>query len=82
MHNLQSVAFAERSFGPAVANRNCAIEFDGDAIAFKLQVLYELRQGSAVRTLLRLAIDDHSHNSSVAERKKAFEIRRPGERPL
>ena len=77
MNNLQAVSFVESSFGPAAANCDGVIEFHRYAVAFELQMFDELRQGRAVRTFLWLAIDDHGHNRSVVERKKASENRRP-----
>jgi len=69
MHDLQAIAFPQRSFSPAVANRNFAIQLHRDAIALELQILDELRERSSVGALPRLAIDDDGHSSSLADKK-------------
>ena len=70
MHDLKTISLAQRSFSPELANCNLAVEFDCDAIALKLQMFDELRQGSAIGAFSWVAIDDHSHDSSVVEEKR------------
>jgi len=68
VHNLQPIALLQNCLTPCLARSNPPIEFDGDAVSLQLQKLNELGQGSAIGTILFLAIHNDGHLVSVADK--------------
>ena len=64
--DLQSVAVVQGGVGLLPAGYQFLIELDGDGFAREPQLLEELRDGQAVRVLLRFVIYDNMHGGTRA----------------
>lgn len=67
MHDLKPITFHEWSLAPACSRHDLAIELHGDAIAFHLQLLDQLRQRQGIGKRALFTVNQQVHDNTVIE---------------